>query len=282
LEADGVRQIELIGGAPVFRLRGRLLPIVFLREALGITTADDLSPEDVSRAVNIVVLQADGQQFGLVVDRINDTEEIVVKPLGRHLKHISAFAGTTIMGDGAVALILDVMGIGQQANVVSEARGQAVVSAPDESAQERRSNVQTLLVCAVGSQRIAVPLAMVARLEEFPRASVEFASGREVVQYRGQLLPLLHLAHHLDGAGTSRTTETDPLQVLVYAVDGRSIGLVVDEILDIVEEEVTVRSDSVRPTVEYSGVIGRRVTDLIDVTALLRSADPSLFTHSGM
>ena len=287
LEGEQVRQIEMIGGAPVYRLRGRLLPIVFLREALGLERVDPTrlletitADADGTASVNIVVLQADGQQFGLVVDRITDTEEIVVKPLGRHIKHISVFAGTTIMGDGSVALILDVLGIAQQSGVLAEGRRASTLAGASGEVAERRTDVQTLLVCSVGDQRVAIPLAMVARLEEFPRDTVERAAGREVVQYRGQLLPLLFLAGHVDGGQASTMWSADPLQVLVYTVDGRSIGLVVDQILDIVEEEITVKGASHQPTVEYSGVIGRRVTDLLDVTALLQAADPSLFATS--
>ena len=108
LEPDQAKRgIESIGGSPVYRLRGNLLPLVYLNRQLATDNGDKKS----DGAVNIVVLQADERQFGLVVDEINDTEEIVVKPLGKLFKGLTTFAGATIMGDGRVALILDLGGV---------------------------------------------------------------------------------------------------------------------------------------------------------------------------
>ena len=119
LKADEVgKGIELVHGAPVYRLRGRLLPLVYLNRELKL--APDARPRRNDGAVNIVVLQADERQFGLVVDQINDTEEIVVKPLRKQLKTVKTFAGSSIMGDGKVALILDVLGLAQHASVVAK------------------------------------------------------------------------------------------------------------------------------------------------------------------
>src|SRR5258707_3130067 len=129
---DAKRRIELIQGVPVYRLRGRLLPLVYLSRELRADPASGQAFED--DAVNIVILQADERQFGLVVDQINDTEEIVVKPLGKQLKGLRTFAGSTIMGDGRVALILDVLGLAQRANVVTETRDRAMVEKTAESA----------------------------------------------------------------------------------------------------------------------------------------------------
>jgi two-component system chemotaxis sensor kinase CheA len=118
IAADQVAtSIELVHGAPVYRLRGQLLPLVYLRRELTLDAARDGSSQN-DGAVKIVVLQADERQFGLVVDQINDTEEIVVKPLRKQLKSVKTFAGSSIMGDGKVALILDVLGLAQRAGVV--------------------------------------------------------------------------------------------------------------------------------------------------------------------
>ena len=134
LEGDQVRtRIELVHGAPVHRLRGRLLPLVYLHRALHPEDEERVATNDV---INIVVLQADHQQFGLVVDEIKDTEEIVVKPLSKQLKGVIAFAGATIMGDGKVALILDALGLAQSAHVISEKSPHAVKK--KESADERK------------------------------------------------------------------------------------------------------------------------------------------------
>ena len=175
--------IEFIQGVPVYRLRGNLLPLVHLDRELQVEPANRPTGE-----VSIVVIQADDRPFGLVVDDIHDTEEIVVKPLQKQLKGITLFSGATIMGDGRVALILDVLGLAQRAGVVSGVRDRAL--AEKTVVAEPKGDRQTLLLFATpGGGRMAVPLAEVARLEEFPRAAVERAGGQDVVQYRGEIAP---------------------------------------------------------------------------------------------
>ena len=181
------KHIEYVHGTPVYRRRGSLLPIAYLNQVLGLESADH------AEAVSLVVLQAEDRQFGLVVDSINDTQEVVVKPLGKQLKGLTLYAGATIMGDGRVALILDVLGIGQRSGVLAEfveehARASGQAKAPVEVEQQR------LLLFRAGSfARLAVPLSLVARLEEFPRSAIEHAGGAQVVQYRNRILPLVSL-----------------------------------------------------------------------------------------
>jgi two-component system chemotaxis sensor kinase CheA len=270
--AQARRGIESLHGTDVYRLRGNLLPLVFLNEALRLPSVG--ASEDIR---NIVVLQADDRQFGLVVDGISDTEEIVVKPLGKELKGISAFAGATIMGDGRVALILDVLGIAQRANVVSPSRDRAIV----DRAREQRSLQDTreaLLLFRVGrSTRMAIPLSMVARLEEIAPEKIERAAGRDVVQYRGAILPLIMLGRELLREPCAEGTA--PLLVIVYSENGRSIGLAVEQILDVVEEQITVRSQGSREGVTGSAVVQNRVTDLLDVHGVIRRFDPSFFNR---
>jgi two-component system chemotaxis sensor kinase CheA len=154
--ADAISSIEDIGGAPVYRLRGNLLPLVDLNRELHLGSS---APSDKrAQVVNIVVLKADDRQFGLVVDEINDTEEIVVKPLGKQLKGLACFAGATIMGDGEVALILDVLGIAQMANVVTELRSHAV-SEHTAKDVDSSANRHTWLLFRVGKDgRMATQL----------------------------------------------------------------------------------------------------------------------------
>lgn len=261
---DGPR-IEFVGDAPVYRLRGRLLPVVHLREVLG------MEPVDTDQvAVNIVVLQADDRQFGLVVDQVNDTEEIVVKPLGPHLKSITAFAGTTIMGDGSVSLILDAIGIAQVGNVISEVRERGLTDDGPDAASGRSGDHRTVVVFGVGGQRIAIPLSYVDRLEEIPVSSVERISGAEVVQYRDKLLTLLSMRRYLDVDPRSDGPDVEMLQVLVHSSQDRVYGLVVDEILDIVDADLAEGERGTSPAVSVSGVIGRRVTDLIDIEEIVQ------------
>jgi len=276
LEAEQARkQIEFIHGAPVYRLRGQLLPLVYLNRELKLD--DGRTTAVVDDAVNIVVVQADGHPFGLVVDEINDTEEIVVKPLGKQLKGVTSFAGATIMGDGRVALILDVLGIAQRANVVTEERNRTLSEASTHGRKATDSR-QTLLLFDVGQGgRMAMPLSMVARLEEFSQSSVEHSGAQEVVRYRGQILPLIRVANYVNGGGHTVPEPDGPMQVVVYSEQGRSVGLVVSRISDIVQETITVKRHAQSNGIFGSVVIQDRVTDLIDVKAVIRSADPSFY-----
>jgi len=271
LEGEDARTgIEMIHDAPVYRLRGRLLPLTHLSRELQV--GDGRAAAD--GAVNIVVLRADDRAFGLIVDEINDTEEIVVKPLGQQLKGIPIFAGATIMADGRVALILDVLALAQRARIVTEGRDRSQLeAAPGESTAVRGGERQTLLVLGLGDdRRLAIPLSLVARLEELPRASLETAGSHEVVQYRGEILPLLRLSQLLDIP--SRVDPGSPLQVVVYAEGGHQTGLVVDCIVDIVEEAITLQRPIRRGDLIGSAVIQQRVTDLLDVQSLVRRAYP--------
>jgi two-component system chemotaxis sensor kinase CheA len=277
LEAEQARKgIEMLYGAPIYRLRGQLLPLAYLNRELKLeATAANAATDTV---VNIVVLQADGRQFGMVVDEINDTEEIVVKPLGKQLKSITCFAGATIMGDGKVALILDVMGLAQHANVIAEVRDRAVTG--KTKAVEKVDERQTLLLFNAGqTARMAIPLSMVARLEEFPRAQVERSGNQEVVQYRGQILPLIQIANYLPNSAAT-PTQTDPVQVVVYSEAGRSVGLVVSKINDIVQEALTVKRNSSRDGILGSAVVQDKVTDLLDVVGIIHAADPAFYEET--
>jgi len=273
LEGEQAKKgIEHIHGAPVYRLRGNLLPLVYLDQELD---NERRAGHTEHEAINIVVLQADDRQFGLVVEGINDTEEIVVKPLGKLLKGVPVFAGATIMGDGKVALILDVLGIAQRASVVSEHRDRTLADLGAKSL-DKGSDSQTLLLLGMGrNRRAAIPLSMVARLEEMSAANVERADGQEVVQYRGQILPLIRLSSVLgveDAEGSA-----DPMQVVVYSERGRSVGLVVDRILDIVETSLEAQRATARDGIVASAVIQQHVTDLLNVHGIIRAADASFF-----
>ena len=233
-----------------------------------------------SQNANIVVLRADDQQFGLVVDEINDTEEIVVKPLSKQLKSVNTFAGATIMGDGRVALILDVLGLAQHAHVVTETKDHAVAEKATETAGTSGEKQTFLLFAGPGDSRMAIPLSTLARLEEFPAAQVEMSGSQWVTQYRGQILPLVRLTVALEerrarlrALQAPPAPDSAPIQVLVLTHEGRSCGLVVERILDIVEDRADVKTAATRANILYSVLIGDRVTELLDIPAILRSAD---------
>ena len=271
LEGEQARTgIEMIHGAPVYRLRGNLLPLVDLNHELKVgcarTREDDV--------INIVVLQADERQFGLIVEGINDTEEIVVKPLGKQLKGLPLFAGATIMGDGRVALILDVLGIAQHSNVVSGVRDRGLVEHTNTTLNETEDR-QALLLCRLRNDgQLAIPLSSVARLEEFNRDIIEVAGSQEVVQYRSQIMPLLRLSNLLYPGAGELSSDSDTMQVVVYSHAGKSIGFVVGKIADIVDEVISVQRKSREPGILGSAVIQQRVTDVLDIQGLLQMADP--------
>lgn len=275
---DAGKGIEMVHGVPVYRLRGRLLPLVYLNRELQLAnTASTVKAED--SATNIVVVQADGREFGLVVDEITDTEEIVVKPLGQQLKGITAYSGATIMGDGRVALILDILGLAQRAQVVS-ARDSALLEKENDDVTEKggaATGHQTLLVVQCGNHaRMAIPLSLVARLEEFPASAIEMAGSQEVMQYRGQIMPLVRLSSVVAGTVTPApgAGAEDRLQVVVYSEAGRSVGLVVDRIVDIVDEKLVVQTPAERRGILGSSVVQKRVTDLLDVPSVVRNFIP--------
>ncbi len=270
------KSLEMVHGAPVYRLRGRLLPVVYLNRELRLPNKADTTSAD--SATNIVVVQADGREFGLVVDQITDTEEIVVKPLGKQLKGITAYSGATIMGDGRVALILDILGLAQRAKVISEAHEADLTEKGNASRNdELASDHTTLLVVECGDQsRMAIPLSLVARLEEFPRSAIEMSGAQEVVQYRGQIMPLIRMSRVISGHPKKASTEATEgrLQVVVYSEAGRSVGLVVDRIVDIVDEKQRAQDPSQRRGILGSWVVQKRVTDLLDVPSVVRDLIP--------
>ncbi|HVN75148.1 MAG TPA: chemotaxis protein CheA [Thermoanaerobaculaceae bacterium] len=270
--------IERFQGAPVFRLRGKLLPVVHLKHELAGGAPGEFEIRALAReaVTNIIVLQADGRQFGLVVDGVDVTEDIVVKPLGQLLKGAPLYAGATILGDGSVALILDIVGLAQRAHVLTEAapRVTAARAVVTEEGIEAR---QVLLFRGPESGRMVIPLEKVARLETFPIAEVERIGGREVVQYRGGILPLVRVptpfAGERDRTRLGATAEPQELlHVVVFTEEGRQLGLVVDEILDIVEERFAVEGVGVREGVLGSAIVKGRVTELLDVTRIIGDA----------
>jgi two-component system chemotaxis sensor kinase CheA len=289
LEGEQARKgIEKIHGAAVYRLRGKLLPLVNLNHELRVEESGHECPSTDNSAVNIVVLQADDRHFGMIVDEINDTEEIVVKPLGKQLKGIPTFAGATIMGDGRVALILDVLGLAQLANVVSEVRDRGVGEKTAEAESQHDDGQSLLLLGGPDDGRMAMPLSLVARLEEFARTAVEKAEGRNVVQYRGQILPLIHLSSALterrqepgNSAPSASGAEDEKIQVVVYTDQGRSVGLVVDRILDIAHEAVKIQKHSGRSGILGTMVVQGRVTELLDLKGIIQTADPNFFNEA--
>jgi two-component system chemotaxis sensor kinase CheA len=277
LEGNNAQQgIEYVHGAPVYRLRGKLLPLVYLSERLGLVGGEAIRTrlQSADAAINIVVLRADERQFGLIVDKVNDTEEIVVKPLGKQLKKIGEYAGATIMGDGGVALILDVKGLAVASGLGGELKSRNGADETLDSQRHRQAFQSVLLVDVGDTRRFALPISMVSRLEKIPQAKVEHANGQEVIQYRGQILPLIRLEQIVGPAKTA--IPSDELQVVVYDQAGHSFGLVVRRILDTCEVSSEPMSAGPRPPhLLGTSVIQQRVTDVIDLQEIGRRLQPS-------
>ena len=256
--------IEKIKDTPVLRLRNRLLPLVHLNEILGFATQTDNDAREIADDF-IVVAQVGTFTFGIVVDAVYDTEEIVVKPVAPILKHLPIYSGNTILGDGSVIMILDPNGIAEMTNgVIADEEEEAVEAAAATAEEEDK---ETLLLFRAGADgRKAVPLALIARLEDIEIDRIEKSNGQHVVQYRGKLMPLV-LAEGCEGF---RAEGRQP--VLVFADGDHSMGLVVDEILDIVEDRVEITLSSDKPGRVGSAIVAEKATDMIDVAWYLNQA----------
>ena len=265
--SDNATRIELIHGAPVLRLRGRLLPLIDLNDILTGGSGTDLASrsDPAGRGATIVVLHADDHRFGLVVDTVLDTQEIVVKPLGQQLKDAAFYAGATIMGDGKIALILDVVNLARRARIIGENDSRAQAVSDESSHADTRDSRMPLVVVDIGGSPLAMPLQQVARLEEIDSNAIELSRNQTVVQCRGEILTLHDLAA-LSGRYGRLDDERPTRHVVVHSSGTSSQGMMVNQILDIVHADVSpVDSGSTLGT----AVIDGRVTDVVDLALLL-------------
>ncbi len=263
-EGEGPR-VERIKDAAILRLRDRLLPLVSLKRLLRL----EEGPPSANAQGFVVVTQVGSQLFGIVVDRVFDTEEIVVKPVAPILRHITMFSGNTILGDGSVIMILDPSGIARASGLGVESAAEAGTAAPTVARDGRRT-AMLLFKAGEGAPR-AVPLGLVARLEDLPVERIEQAGDGMVTQYRGRLMPL----QAMPGVMPREAGQRQP--ILVFGEDERAMGLMVDEILDVMEEALTIDAASARPGFLGSAVLAGKVTDILDTAFWLRQAQPDWF-----
>ncbi len=251
--ANGDNRIERIAETQVLRLRDKLLALVPLRRMLrlGDTTTDE--------GCFVVVMQVGNQTFGLVVEGVLHTEEIVIKPVSSKLRHLAVYSGTTILGDGSVIMILDPNGVAQTLGRVAQSiQGQASAGETTEALDQ--ANTVPFLVFRAGSQRPkAVPLALVTRIEELPVDRIEEGEGGYVVQYREQLMPVLRI----EGDGALKPSGAQP--ILVFGEGKRCFGLLIDEIVDIVEDRLEIELPSDRDGFLGQAIIKGTATTIIDV-----------------
>lgn len=269
--------VDNIQGSKILRLRGKLLPLVDLASVLGI----EKIREQKEISLSIVVVQVSEMQFGLVVDEVYDTQEIVVKPVGRLLREVNLFSGSTILGDGRVVIILDIARIAAQAfpkNSLSE--NEDSNSSQAQSRQNTGGDKTILLVFRPSEHEyFAVPLALVARLEEFSPSQVEKVDGKHVVQYRGSILPLIPCSDQLD-----RNIDSEKnIAAIVFSDGQRSMGLWVHDFVDITEENLNLETTAAMPGHLGAAIIAGKATELIDAYYFLKLAYPDWFKkHSSV
>lgn len=291
-------RVELVGDAEVLLLRGELIPLLYLSNVLGLDATSceashmvgeilrgDKSLDDIrkdgcaSADVNLVVVSAGQFRYGLVVDQLHDSVEIVVKPLGRHFKDCQGYAGATIMGDGHVALILDVAGLGRLGDLsLSIAREQVQVAKETEttSGQEKLS---LFVFRNTPQEYCAVPLDLVARVELIDAAEIEEVGGRRVIKYRGGTLPVFSLDQ---ATNVNLLDISGELIVIVFLMAGHEIGLLAKPPVDAIEAQVTLDSFTLKqPGISGSAVIGDNTTLIVDIYELIQTVQPEWFAVRG-
>lgn len=262
-------KIEMIKGTPVFRLRNKLLPLVSLSNLL------KLSDDSIDQSFNhkyIIVTQVGSYRFGIIVDKVFDTEEIVVKPVPKILKHIELFSGNTILGDGSVIMILDPNGIAKATGDIDTQKADTDHK-DDELLSTSRQKTSLLVFTAGDDTPKAVPLALIARLENVECEQIEHAGGQMMVQYRGKLMQLSAFNSKVEVG----TTGIKPL--LVFSDREQNIGLIVDKIEDIIEDYLDIQIDGSTNGFLGSTILNGRATDIVDVGYFLKSLNSNWFKN---
>ena len=229
-------------------------------------------------ALNIVVVSTGSMKYGLVVEQLQDSEEIVVKPLGRDLKKCKGYAGATIMGDGRVALILDVASLAKMAGLMTvegTARAAEVAESEQEAARARRDKQSLLIFRSAEKEQFAAPLSLVERIEKIRRSDIEHVGGKRVVKYRGGSLPLFSID---EVASVTPMGNHDNLLVIVFMVAGKEIGLLGIGPIDALEANLKVDGVTLRQTgIMGSAIINDRTTLLVDIFEIVRTLNPQWF-----
>lgn len=290
-EKEKTTRIRQINDAVVLCLRDELIPLVELNEVLGfkslektaiaekescVKKLDGQSDSDIpsvkAGAKNIVVLETGRSRYGIIVDQLFDSEEIVVKPLGMHLKHCPSFAGATILGDGRVALILDITGIADKAKIAGV--DEDAVNAALDSTHKNEDLLRLLIFRNAPEEQFAIPMALVARIERVATADIEQLSNRLVTQYRGGTLPLLSIEKTISAAPR---LDSDFVSVVILTSEDREYGVIAPSIEDIREVPVAIDVDALQePGVMGSQVIDGVTTRILDVCQIYDTNYPEV------
>lgn len=251
---DASSKIEKLHNSEFYRLRGDLIPIFRLKDSLSLKEKNDETASK-EEAINIAILSAEGRIYGLIVDTILDTEEIVVKPLSRKLKDLTIYGGATIMGDGRVALIIDALGF---LNFVDKGQGQkSEYHFIEQDLTKENNETDEILLCRLGDKRdYGVPLCLVSRLEEFSYSDVEWSGDQAIIRYREKAMPLLNLEKTMKLKGDSsldkKTSDDESVSCIVVSLRGSLFGLCVHEIRDIAVNESLINVQ----TIDREGILG--------------------------
>lgn len=267
------RSIERLLNVPVYRLRGQILPLVNLASVLQLKTSSTNR-----ELLYFVAIAADEYRFGLIVDQIEDTQDIVVKPLSKQLKSLNLFAGVTVLGDGRAALILDVVGLAQQAGV--QRQSSAVSMAVEREASDRQL---VLIVLGPQQSRLGICLNHATRLELIPKERIEQIGEQWVMQYRDRIATVVDLDAIFTGTARPLSDVEDAIPVVVVALnEHHTVGLMVHQILDTVEESLTVTGVASRPGIQCYARVQGHITEILDLEAIVELANPYRVTEELM
>jgi len=274
VQANSEHSVKRLKEAPVLCLRDKLLPIVPLGRLLGMEAQSAANDDAMLTDALIVVMQVGHQTFGVVVDAVSHTEEIVVKPMSTVLRQLPMVSGSTILGDGRVIMIVDPSGLAQTAAAPIEGAMSEIGADSAGAQRNERGAATSLLLFRAGSGDVkAVPLSLVTRLEELEVNKIERVNAQPVIQYRGALIPLVYVNAQV------RRPETGTQPMLVFSDEGRVMGLVVDEIVDIVEAHLDMQLSSDTPEVLGAAIISDQATEILDVGHYLNAAFGGHFEH---
>ncbi len=291
------QSLQMVDDQEVYWLRGKLLPILRLSRVLGIQRADERRAEhpdrrqapaesegerrggpaerrsDVQNSVNLVVLKLGTEQVGLLVDKVIDTEEIVVKDLHSQLKSCRAFAGSTVLGDGQIAMILDMTSLLELGSL----RLSSAEPPVRRSSSSTASRQTVLLFDAGGRDTFAVPLSLITRVEEVNAHRVQWANDREYLDFRGTIMPLIRF----EEAGlVSDASYHDELYYVIVPKCSRPIGLLAANILDTANVNVEIDSDTIsRPGVVGSAIVEGKLTLFVDLYRVVELVEPQWFAE---
>ena len=300
IPVDQIRErVEMVGDAEVLLLRGELIPLLYLSNVLGLDNSSceasrmvgeilrgEASPGQIEGSgsvmadVNLVVVSAGQFRYGLVVDQLHDSVEIVVKPLGRHFKDCQGYAGATIMGDGHVALILDVAGLGRLGDLsLTASRERSNLVAKEAEVESNQDKLSLFVFRNTPQEHCAVPLDLVARVELIDAKEIEEVGGRRVIKYRGGTLPVFSL----DQATNVGLLElSGELIVIVFLMAGHEIGLLAKPPVDAIETRVALDGFTLKqPGISGSAVIGENTTLIVDIYELIQTVQPEWFAVRG-